>query len=103
MTTAFITAPEGPAEQLAKGIVEEQLAACVNIVDCDSIYWWEDSIENDDEKILYVKTTPELYDNIVSYVEKNHPYDVPCIERFDEIDIYAPYSQWVNDNVQSGS
>jgi periplasmic divalent cation tolerance protein len=107
MPTAFVTAPSEAASDLATALVEERLAACVNQLDCTSTYRWtdadegtatgDDAIQRDDEVILLAKTTDERYDELEARVVELHPYDVPCIERFDESGILDAYGDWVAD------
>lgn len=95
MPTVYITAPRDTASQLAERLVEERLAACVNQVPCQSVYRWDGEIHNDEEVILFAKTTDEHYETLCDWVEENHPYDVPCIERFDEDDVFEPFGDWI--------
>jgi periplasmic divalent cation tolerance protein len=94
MPTAYITAPEDAADDLARTLVEERLAACVNRVACDSVYRWEGEVVTDEEVILLAKTTEERYDALAARVEERHPHDVPYIERFDEADLLAAFGEW---------
>jgi periplasmic divalent cation tolerance protein len=94
MPTVFITAPPGAADDLARTLVEERLAACVNRVSCDSVYRWDGEIHDDEEIILLAKTTTDRYEELRDRVEQLHPYDVPCIERFDEDDILQVFADW---------
>ncbi|ERG97007.1 divalent-cation tolerance protein CutA [Haloquadratum walsbyi] len=96
MTTVYITAPRGTASELAKFLVEERLAACVNIVDCDSTYRWENEMyEDEEEAILFAKTTAERYPELKRELTERHTNDVPCIERFDQIDVIDSFANWV--------
>ena len=99
MPTAYITAPPETAADLANRLVEERVAACVNAVDCRSTYRWEGEIHREDEVILLAKTTDERFSDLVSLVEETHPYDVPCIERFDETDELPAFATWRRDSV----
>lgn len=94
MATAYITSPPEDAERLASELVEERLAACVNRVPCRSTYWWDGSVQTDEEEILLVKTTDERYPEIVEHVERSHPHEVPCIERFDEGHVLQSFADW---------
>ena len=94
MPTVFITAPPDAANDLARTLVEEGLAACVNRVSCDSVYRWDGEIHDDEETILLAKTTADRYDELRDRVEQLHPYEVPCIERFDEDDILPAFADW---------
>ncbi|MFB6129193.1 MAG: divalent-cation tolerance protein CutA [Salinigranum sp.] len=97
MTTAFVTAPPEAAEDLARTLVSERLAACVNRLDCRSVYRWEGEIRDDEEVILLVKTTPERYPAVSDRIEELHPYDVPCVERFEEDDALSAFVSWRED------
>lgn len=94
MPTAYITAPVETAPDLARTLVEERLAACVNIVECTSVYRWADDIQDDPEAILFAKTSAEAYPALVDRVKAIHPYDVLCIERFDEADELDSFREW---------
>lgn len=99
MPTIYITAPTEAAADLARGLVEERLAACVNRFDCDSIYRWEGQVIEESEVVLLAKTTADRYPRLVEYVRENHPYEVPCIERFDEADADEPFAEWIAESV----
>lgn len=95
MATVYITAPSGVAASLAETLIEERLAACVNRVPCRSTYRWDGEIVDDDEEILLAKTTADRYPDLVERVETEHPYDVPCIERFDADDVLPAFADWL--------
>jgi periplasmic divalent cation tolerance protein len=97
MPTAFVTAPRDVASDLARTLVEDRLAACVNRVPCESTYRWEGEIHEDSETILLAKTTAERFDDLVDRVAAEHPYDVPCIERFEETDADPAFEDWRSD------
>ena len=99
MPTAYVTAPDDAADELATTLVEERLAACVNTVDCRSTYRWDGGVETDAETILLIKTTDEGYDRLEARIEALHPYDVPCIERFDAADALDRFASWIDDSV----
>ncbi len=92
--TVYITAPRDHAERLARTLVEERLAACVNRVACQSVYRWEGTVHEDPETVLLAKTTADRYEELVARVRDLHPHDVPCIERFEEADIADAFADW---------
>ena len=101
MPTIYATAPRDAADDLARFLVEKRLAACVNVVDCDSVYRWEGTLyDGDEEAILFAKTTDERYPDLKRELEAEHPDDVPCIERFDEADVLDGYADWVEQAVE---
>ncbi|MFC7134013.1 MULTISPECIES: divalent-cation tolerance protein CutA [Salinibaculum] len=100
MPTVYITAPEDAAAALAESLVEDRLAACVNRVPCRSVYRWEGEVVDDEEVILLAKTTAEQTETLVESVVENHPYDVPCIEVFEEDDVLSAFADWRADSVR---
>lgn len=100
MPTVYVTAPPDAAADLARTLVEERLAACCNRVPCRSTYRWEGEVVTDEEEILFVKTTANGYDALVERIRDVHPYDVPCIERFDAAAVDGPFEAWIDDCVE---
>jgi len=99
MPTVFVTAPPSAADGIAETLVREGLAACVNRIRCDSVYRWDGEVHDDEEVILLAKTTDEGFDPLCERVLELHPYDTPCIERFDETDELPAFAQWRADSV----
>ncbi len=99
MPTAYITAPPEAAADLAEMLVEEGLAACVNSLACDSVYRWEGEVVRDEEVVLLAKTTEETYPELETRVAELHPYDVPCVERFDETGMLDSFRTWRDESV----
>jgi periplasmic divalent cation tolerance protein len=79
----LVTAPPDAAPEIARTLVEERLAACVNRVDCASTYRWEGAVHEADEELLLAKTTDARVEDLRARVEALHPYDLPAVERLD--------------------
>lgn len=78
----LITAPDRKtARDLGKALVDQKIAACVNLVPgLISIYFWEGEVQEDQEMLLLVKTRRELLDDqLIPLVQELHPYDLPEI------------------------
>ncbi|GAB5045661.1 divalent-cation tolerance protein CutA [Thermodesulfovibrio sp. TK110] len=77
----LITAPnEEEAVKIAKTLVEEKLAGCINIIkDIRSIYSWQGKIEDEPEVLMIVKTRSELFEELEKRVKSLHSYSVPEI------------------------
>jgi periplasmic divalent cation tolerance protein len=77
----LITAPkEEEAVNIAKTLVEEKLAGCINIIrNVRSIYFWQGKIEDDSEVLMIVKTKADLFDKLSERVKSLHSYTVPEI------------------------
>jgi periplasmic divalent cation tolerance protein len=100
MPTAYSTAPPDAATDIARELVEDRLAACVNTVDCHSVYRWDGEIQAEDEVILLAKTTDSRFKDLHERVLQTHPYDTPCIERFDETELDDAFGQWIRDETR---
>jgi periplasmic divalent cation tolerance protein len=95
----YITAPnEEDAAKIAKIIVEEKLAACVNIVKgIRSIYSWQGNIEDDPEVLMIIKTRQELFGQLKERVKALHSYTVPEIIAIPIVDGSEDYLNWVKE------
>lgn len=66
------------ATQLARGIVEQQLAACVNIIPgIQSVYQWQGKVAQDNESLLIMKTQQQQLAALELFIQGHHPYDLP--------------------------
>jgi periplasmic divalent cation tolerance protein len=99
MPTALVTAPPDVAAELAETLVDERLAACMNRVECRSTYRWDGTVHDDTEVLLLAKTTHAAYPALADAVREQHPYDTPCVERFDESEIDDAFAAWRSDAV----
>ena len=95
---AFVSAPREEAKKMARAIVEERLAACVNIVPkIDSVYWWEGKVETDEESLLIIKTSQAKAEQLIEYVKANHPYGIPEVIMLSVTEGLPDYLDWVTD------
>jgi periplasmic divalent cation tolerance protein len=77
-------------------LVDERLAACVNLVPTvRSIYRWQGAIQDDAEALAVIKTTAERYPALASRLAELHPYDVPEILALPLDDGHAKYLAWL--------
>ena len=87
------------AERIGRLMVEERLAACVNILGpIRSIYRWEGKVESAEEIATIFKTTEAQVDALMARVAELHSYDVPCITAWQIDKILANYAEWVERN-----
>ena len=95
----FASAEE--AERIGRAMVEERLAACVNILGgVHSIYRWKGEIEAADEVAAIFKTSSERVDVLIMRIAALHSYDVPCITSSPIDKILASYVDWVEDSTR---
>lgn len=89
------------AERIAYHLVEQQAAACVNIVpQIKSVYRWQNTIETTQEQLLFIKTNAESYAQISQCIKMHHPYEVPEIIAIDIANGLPGYLQWITENLK---
>jgi periplasmic divalent cation tolerance protein len=95
------TAPdEDAANRLARGLVKNSLAACVNIVPAiRSIYRWQGALQDDAEVLMVIKSTLSAFAALEAWLLEHHPYDVPEILALPVEKGSGAYLDWVCDNV----
>lgn len=103
LSIAYVTTPNVElAKQLARGLVEQRLAACVNIVpDVTSVYRWDGKIQEDSEVMLIVKTATDRVAAVSEYVRANHVYEVPEVISAKIENGNEAYLRFVNDTIKS--
>lgn len=91
------TLPSRPqAEKLAQRVLQEKLAACVNVIGpARSFFWWEGKIDRAKEHLLLIKTHRSLFSQLRRFLEKNHPYEVPEIVALPIERGNAAYLDWI--------
>jgi periplasmic divalent cation tolerance protein len=95
--TTLPTDADGAA--FARTLVEEQLAACVNLLaPMESIYRWDGNIETEAERQLVIKTTRERVAALWDRVRELHPYDVPEFLVLPIVDGNDAYLRWVGES-----
>lgn len=102
MRLVIVTAPKAEAPELARNIVEEQLAACVNIIPAiRSIYRWQGKIEDDEESLLLIKSTAAKIELLTKRLLDLHSYDVPEIIsiKLQDVEGNSDYLEWIRKSV----
>lgn len=87
------------AEKLATTVLEARLAACVQIQDITSYYWWDGKINRDGEQLLYLKTTSDKYKALEALLVANHSYDTPEILQLPVEAGFEKYLGWMQREV----
>ena len=92
----------GEAEQIARTLVEQRLAACVNLVETPvrSIYRWQGKIETASEYLLVIKTSREKLVGLRGQVERLHSYDVPEVIALPIVDGSPQYLRWLEESLR---
>jgi len=95
----FVYMTAGSAEEarrIARALVEERLAACVNLVDgMESVYRWQGAVETARETVMIAKTRADRFEALRDRVRALHSYDTPCIVALPVGRGDAPYLDWI--------
>jgi len=84
------------AERIGRQVVEERLAACINILaPCRSIYHWQGAVEQAEEVPAILKTSEAAAQRLISRVAELHSYEVPAVVAW-PVEVALPaYASWV--------
>jgi len=95
------TAPDAEVgATLARGLVDERLAACVNLIDgVRSFYRWQGEVEDDREVQLVVKTRRSHLDAVKGWIAEHHPYDEPEVLALPVTGGSEGYLGWIGEQV----
>ena len=89
------------AERIGRTVVEERLAACINILGpVRSIYRWQGKLESADEVAAIFKTHHWNSDALIERIAALHSYDVPCIVTWPVDKVLRSYAEWVEDSTR---
>lgn len=89
------------AEKIARALLEQKLAGCVQIVGpITSMYWWKDAIETAGEWLCLIKTSAALYTAVEKAIKAVHPYEVPEILAMAVVEGNQNYLDWLAGNVK---
>jgi periplasmic divalent cation tolerance protein len=89
------------AEKIARALVEERLAACVQLVGpIESTYWWKGSIETAQEWVCHIKTHESLYDELERAILAIHAYETPEIIAMSIVAGSNDYLEWLASEVK---
>ena len=96
-----IFASADQADRIGRQMVEERLAACVNIfAPVRSIYRWQGAVESAEEVAAIFKTTSDRADALITRIAGLHSYAVPCIVSSPVDKILASYADWVEESTR---
>ena len=91
-----IFANAAEADRIGQIVIEERLAACINILaPCRSIYRWRGAVETTEEVPAILKTAAHQADNLIARIAGLHSYEVPAITVWPIDKLLASYAEWV--------
>ena len=88
------------ARQISKRVLENNLAACAQIIGpISSIFWWKNNINEEEEWLIIIKTRKDLYEELEQAIRKVHKYEVPEILAIPVIAGAKSYLDWLDGEV----
>ena len=101
MIMIYITCKDGEeARKIAIHLLDYKLIACANIFPSNSLYKWENKLEDNKEMIIIAKSIKEKFNEIETEVKKMHSYKTPCIVMIQVSEGNKEYLDWVNDELE---
>lgn len=101
MIIILTTYPNSPKKlkNFIMAILGKKLAKCINRINyVKSYYIWQGKIMSEQEKQLIIKTTDDKKEELIKFIEKNHPYDIPEIIVLNTDDMWEKYMNWMKWN-----
>ena len=92
------TSNEEEANKIAKILIQDKLAACVQLKDIESLYNWDGKLCCERETLLSIKTKKELFSKVKSKILELHSYDTPKIIELDISNISEDYLKVIKEN-----
>ena len=86
------------AAKIANLLIEEKLAACVQLLPIESFYRWEGKTQNEAELLLLIKTRTALFETAIARIKTVHPYTVPQIVGTQFLAGFQGYLDWIDQN-----
>ncbi|MFD2608470.1 divalent-cation tolerance protein CutA [Deinococcus taklimakanensis] len=97
----LVTVPPERAQELARTLVQERLAGCVNILSgVQSVYRWQGDIVEDPESLLLIKTTGEKYPDLEARIKELHSYEVPEIVALPFDRANTEFQAWLRESLE---
>jgi len=96
-----VFADDEEAGRIGRQMVEEKLAACVNILGpVRSIYRWQGKVEDTQEVAAIFKTSAGAADRLITRISALHSYDVPCVVTWPIDKVLVSYAEWVEGSTE---
>lgn len=84
------------ATRIGRLLLENKLAACVNVWPVESNYWWQDKIAKAKEQACFIKTSKKNFSRVEKFIKKHHSYRVPCIVEIRPASTNKSYSSYLS-------
>ncbi len=102
-TLIYCSCPDNRvAQMISKALVENKLAACVNILpNITSIYKWQGELHSDQEHLLLIKSRSDKFEELKQAIIERHPYELPEIIAVSIDNAVPNYLNWINESLDT--
>ena len=90
------------ARKLAASLLQEKLAACIQMMPIESHYVWKEAVVTDAEILLTIKSARHLFEDIEKHILSNHPYETPEIIQIPIFHLSNRYQKWMDEVIRQG-
>ena len=98
LTVLTTTGQKSDADRIARTLVDDQLAACVQVIGpIRSTYRWKGKVETTPEWLCLIKTASRLYESLETKLKEIHPYETPEVVALPIVRGSADYLAWLDD------
>lgn len=91
------TSSREEAQKIARLLIDEKLAACVQLLPIESFYSWQGKTQNEAETLLLIKTRSALFEQATARIKALHSYSVPEIVALPFTSGFAGYLDWIGE------
>lgn len=91
------TSSRDEAAKIAKILIDERLAACIQLLPIESFYYWDGKTQNEPEVLMLIKTRRSLFESAIARVKQLHSYTVPEIVAVPIVAGLSHYLNWIED------
>ena len=89
-------------QKIARAILSKRLAACVTMMSASqSLYWWQGKISQEQEHMLFIKSTDRLYPSLEKMILQLHPYEIPEVIALPAVRGFSQYLDWITEETSS--
>ncbi|MEK7522003.1 MAG: divalent-cation tolerance protein CutA [Patescibacteria group bacterium] len=88
---------EGVGKKIIDSLIEQKLAACIQVQEVNSFFFWKGEVNKEKESLLFIKTKHSLYDKVEKCIKENHSYEVPEIIELPIINGSQAYFNWIEE------
>jgi periplasmic divalent cation tolerance protein len=92
-------ASEVQARRMARKLLQDKLAACVNFIPVDSMFAWKGEIQEEEEVLMIIKSRSDVFDELMNAIKSIHTYDTPEIIGMPIVLGSDDYLRWINHEV----